>query len=177
MSQLGCRCGERMAKTDCPSPCSLEIFYKFEVERAVERDPSIKLLDFLSGWDEKNDCLREYKMRPEPVDYWFCPACGRIYEVQYIPGGRWLRIYNRVDALINVDMENWTRIYVMLDTETDVATEKVWDLKLADYLQQYDTIHHYISPEETMVSAVDKETSEILYSYVLEDSWAPFTGG
>ena len=97
MSQLGCICGERMTKTSCPSPCSLDIFYDAEVDKAICEDAAITLHSFLSGWDERNDCAKEYMDRPEPVDYWYCPACKRVYEVQYKPGGRWLRIYKKAD--------------------------------------------------------------------------------
>ena len=130
MSQLGCRCGERMTKTDCPSPCSLDIFYEEEVERAVLADPTIALHSFLSGWDEKNDCPKEYKDRLEPVDYWYCPTCKRVYEVQYRPHGRWLRIYKRVQIADSGDISGWRQIYVLPDVETDRATEEDWDILL-----------------------------------------------
>ncbi len=177
MSQLGCRCGERMSKTDCPSPCSLDIFYEEEVDRAVLEDPSIALHSFLSGWDEKNDCAKEYKDRPEPIDYWYCPACKRVYEVQYRPHGRWLRIYKRVRSADPGDISGWRRIYVLPDMETDRATEEDWDILLSDYLQQHNSVLYYLSPDEKIVSAVDRTTSKAKYSYILEDSWTPTSEG
>ena len=148
MSQLGCICGERMTKTSCPSPCSLDIFYKEEIDRAIYEDPSITLHSFLSGWDERNDCAKKYMDRPEPVDYWCCPACKRVYEVQYIPGGRWLRIYKKANDPVAESFEGWTRIYVLPDVETDAATEKDWEIHLSDYLLQHDSIRYYLSPDE-----------------------------
>ena len=126
MSQLGCICGERMTKTRCPSPCSLDIFYKAEVDKAIYEDPSIALHSFLSGWDERNDCTKEYMDRPEPVDYWYCPACKRVYEVQYIPSGRWLRIYKKADIPVADSFESWTQIYVLPDV-TKELTPAVYD--------------------------------------------------
>lgn len=173
MAQLGCRCGERMTKTNCPSPCSLDIFYKEEVDRAINEYPAIALHNFLSGWDERNDCAKEYMDRPEPVDYWYCPVCKRVYEVQYTPGGRWLRIYKKADNLVAESLEGWKRIYVMPDEETDAATEEDWEIRLSDYLQQHDAVLYYLSPDEKIAHAVDKTTAKILFSYELEDSWSP----
>ena len=173
MSQLGCICGERMTKTSCPSPCSLDIFYKEEIDRAIYEDPSITLHSFLSGWDERNDCAKKYMDRPEPVDYWCCPACKRVYEVQYIPGGRWLRIYKKANDPVAESFEGWTRIYVLPDVETDAATEKDWEIHLSDYLLQHDSIRYYLSPDEKIVHAVDKTTKKVHFSYELEDSWSP----
>ena len=177
MSQLGCRCGERMTKTDCPSPCSLDIFYKSEVDKAVADDPSIALHDFLSGWDKRNDCRRDYRVRPEPVDYWFCPVCKRVYEVQYKPHGRWLRIYKRSDTAVPSCFAGRGQIYVMPDEETDAATEENWEVRLSDYLRQHDAVRFYLSPDEKTACAVDAATSKILYCYELEDSWSPSDEG
>ncbi len=144
MSQLGCKCGERMTKTSCPSPCSLDIFYKAGVDKAIYEDPAIALRSFLSGWDERNDCAKAYMDRPEPVDYWHCPVCKRVYEVQYKSGGRWLRIYKKVNIPVTDSFESWTRIYVLPDVETDVATEDDYDIRLSDYLQQHDNVMYYL---------------------------------
>ena len=173
MSQLGCICGERMTKTSCPSPCSLDIFYKAEVDKAIHEVPSITLHSFLSGWDEGNDCAKAYMDRPEPVDYWYCPACKRVYEVQYIPGGRWLRIYKKVDISVADCFEGWSQIYVLPDVETDSATEENWEVHLFDYLQQHDNVRYYLSPDEKIVHAIDKTMAKALFSYELEDSWCP----
>ena len=172
MAQLGCRCGERMTKTECPSPCSLDAFYKEEADRAIHDDPAIALHDFLSGWDERNDCQHEYMDRPEPVDYWFCPVCKRVYEVQNIPHGRWLRIYKKTNIPVSESFDGWKQIYVMPDAETDAAMEEEWEIHLSDYLKQHDSVLYYLSPDETIIHAVEKSSSKVLYSYELEDSWS-----
>lgn len=172
MAQLGCRCGERMTKTFCPSPCTLDIFSKEEIDKAINEEPFIALHNFLEGWDEKNDCKKEYMDRPEPVDYWFCPVCKRVYEVQNIPHGRWLRIYKRSCVPTPENFDDWKQIYVLTDVETDQATEVDWEIKLSDYLRQHDSVLYYLSPDEKTAHAVDKATSKVLFSYVLEDSWS-----
>ena len=166
-----------MTKTSCPSPCSLDIFYDAEVDKAICEDSAIALHSFLSGWDERNDCAKEYMDRPEPVDYWYCPACKRVYEVQYKPGGRWLRIYKKADIPVTDRFEGWTRIYVLPDAETDAATEEDWEIRLYDYLQQHDNGRYYLSPDEKIVHAVDKATEKVLFSYELENSWSPSSEG
>lgn len=172
MSQLGCKCGERMTKTDCPSPCSIAIFYKEEIDNAIRGDSSITLHDFLSGWDAKNYRPCSFMARPVPVDYWFCPACKRVYEVQNIPQGRWLRVYARTDTVVPNSFDEWKQIYVMPDVETDAATEDDFELLLSAYLKQHDGIVYHLSPEESIVCAVDRQTGSVLYSYSLEDSWS-----
>ena len=173
MAQLGCKCGERMTKTDCPSPCSLYIFYKEEVDRAIYDNPNIMLHDFLSGWDVLNNCQHDFMDRPEPVDYWFCPVCKRVYEVQDVPHGRWIRVFKKIADNNHEEVGDWKQIYIMFDTETDAATEDNWEITLFDYLQQHNNILYYLSPNETVVCAVDKKTCQVICSYVLEDSWTP----
>ena len=177
MAQLGCRCGERMYTSDDPSPYILDIYYKVEADKAINDDPEITLHNFMLGWDEKNNCQREYMERPAPVDYWFCPVCKRVYEVQYIPGGRWLRIYHHSDGVVPENFKGWKQIYFMTDTEVYAATEKDWELRLSDYLQQHDAVLYYLSPDEKIVHAVDKAAAKVLFSYELEDAWSPTAGG
>lgn len=171
MAQLRCKCGAYMTKTDCPSPCSLNIFYKKEVDDAIRSDSDIMLHNFLSGWDEKNDCKHTYMNRTEPVDYWFCPTCKRVYEVQNIPHGHWLRIYKRIRSVTITDIENWIPIYVMPDVETDAATEEKREILLSDYLKQNHSVQYILSPDEKVVCAIDSASNKILYSYKLEDIW------
>ena len=173
MSRLGCKCGASMGSSDDPSPYIVYIYYKNEADNAIKDNPEVTLHDFLLGWDEKNECQRDYMDRPEPIDYWFCPVCKRVYEVQYIPGGRWLRIYHRSDVAVPESLEGWKQIYFMTDTEVYDATEEDGDIRLSEYLQQHDSVLYYLSPDEKIVHAVDKTTAKVLFSYELEDSWSP----
>ena len=173
MSQLSGRCGEGMYKTDCPSQYSLFIYYADEVNSAIHDNPTIMLIDFLSNWDTPHDCAKEYMKRNEPVEYWFCPSCKRVYEVQDIPHGRWLRIFTREvpEPKMPFDHSEWNRIYVMTDIETDGATEADYEITLSEFLRQHDTTQYYLSPDERVVCAVDKATDLVIYSYELEDAW------
>ena len=171
MSKLLCKCGEGMSKSDCPSPNSLYIFYKDEVDSAIQHDPNIALHSFLSGWDDNKHCHRTYSLRKEPVDYWYCTECKRIYEVQLIPGGRWLRVFNRIDVAVKDDYSKWKRIYVLTDCDTDAATEENYDIRLVDYLNRHDSIHFYLAHDEKNACALDVATGTVLYSYELEESW------
>lgn len=173
MARLGCRCGATMGTSMCPSPYSIFIYYDSEVRQAIVDDPDITLMDFLTDWDEKHECQKEFMHRPEPVEYWYCIECRRIYEVQAHVGGRWLRVYRRSTDLIPMSFEGWPRIYVMTDMETYAATEMDIKTKLSDYLAQHDAVQYLLSPDESIVCAIAGETGKILYSYVLEDAWLP----
>lgn len=111
--------------------------------------------------------------RNEPVEYWFCPVCKRVYEVQSITCGRWLRIYKKLDNIVSEDFNTWSQIYVISDMDVYAVYEKYPEILLSDYLQQHDSVLYYLSPDERIVHAVDKASSKVLYSYVLEDSWSP----
>lgn len=173
MARLGCKCGEGMYRSDDPSPYIVYIYYKKEVDNAIKDNPEITLNDFLTGWDEQHDCNKNYMDRPEPVDYWFCPACKRVYEVQYIPGGRWLRIYHPLDIAAPERFESWKQIYFLTDTEVYDATEENWEIRLSDYLRQHDAVFYYLSPDEKLVYAVNKESSKVAFAYELEEAWSP----
>lgn len=173
MSRLGCKCGAILGTSDCPSPYSLEIFYESEIMGALTDDPEISLHNFLLGWDEKNERQREYKNRPEPVNYWFCPTCKRVYEVQVHIGGRWLRVYKKASPAVSNICDSWKRIYVMPEVETDAATEKEFGILLSEYLQQHDSIQYYLSPDETVIHAIDSATKTVLFAYILEEAWSP----
>ena len=164
-----------MYKTDCPSEYSLFIYSSSEVEETLQENPAVMLIDFLTNWDSTHDRAKEYMNRKEPVEYWFCPSCKRVYEVQNIPHGRWLRIFKRVEIEdpLQLDYSDWNLIYVMTDVETDHATEEDYEIGLSKYLNSHDSVQNYISPDEKTVYAIEKTTSQILYSYELEDAWLP----
>ena len=173
MARLGCKCGAIMGTSECPSPYSLDIFYDSEIQSALADDPCLKLNDFLTGWSEKEGCQRNYQHRKTPVEYWYCTECHRVYEVQAIPRGRWLRIYNRSDTVIDADYSTWKKIFVMPDTVTDASTEENWEITLDDYLKQHDSVRYYLSPDETIVLAEDSKSLKPLFCYRLEDAWSP----
>ncbi len=172
MARLLCKCGEGMNTTDDPSPCVVDIYYSEEIETALTNDPLLTLHNLKMDWDEKHDCQRSYYVRSEPIDYWFCPVCKRIYEVQLKPEGRWLRIFQKTDVTPQC-CEGWRRIYVLSDIDTYAAKEANENVLLADYLKTHDSPHYFLSPDETLACAIDPANGQVLYSYALEDSWSP----
>ena len=50
MAGLLCRCGYGMESTLCPSPYKLIIYYKNEIDVAMQIDPNITLIDFLNNY-------------------------------------------------------------------------------------------------------------------------------
>lgn len=176
MSKMMCQCGHIMGTSECPSPYSVAIYYAAEIEEALREVPEIHLADFLNDWDERHQCQRNFMKRSEPVDYWYCTECHRIYEAQCKPYGRWVRIYQRIAVPTNkIDFHEWSRIYVMPDIVTDAATEKDYSVSLADFLKQRENIDpiYYLSPDEKTVHAQDQNTGHIVLSYCLEASWSP----
>jgi hypothetical protein len=65
----------------------------------------------------------------------------------------------------------------MPETATYAATEVAPEISLSDYLRQHDSVLYYLSPDETVAHVVDKASSQILLSYVLEDFWSPSAKG
>ena len=170
MARLGCKCGAIMGTTQCPSPFSLFVYYKDEIEQALSDDPDITLFDFLTDWDEKNKCQKEFMHRAERVDYWYCRECRRVYEVQLRPKGHWLRVYKRSDEFSVSEHSDWSQIYVMSDVETYAATEANSKIRLTDYMAKHDAVRYYLSPDETTVYVKNTEDGKILCSYSLEEA-------
>lgn len=174
MARLRCRCGEDMYTSEDPSPCIIDVYYEPEILQAISDDPDITLHNFMMEWDEKNDCEKIFMQRSEPVDYWFCPKCKRVYECQCMPVGlHWLRIFKRTEAPVPKEYSNWKRIVVITDTDRFNAIEEDEDMLLAVFMRWHDSPIYYISPDDTIVHALDKRSREVLFSYVLEDSWEP----
>ena len=44
---------------------------------------------------------------------------------------------------------------------------------ISEYLQQHDSIQYYLSPDETVIHAIDNATKTVLFAYMLEESWSP----
>ncbi len=167
MAGLLCRCGAGMETTTCPSPHKLMIYYKCEIDAALQLDPNITLSDFLSDWSTLRNCHHSYMNRKEPVEYWFCTECSRVYEVQAKPLGHWLRIFKLINSDV-ADYDNWKQIFVLLDVETDDATERDVNASLNQYLKDHDSMKYYISPDESEIVAYSDNSAK---KYILEDTW------
>jgi hypothetical protein len=151
------------------------VYYQSEIEEALSDQSNLRLQDFLAGWDETNECQKQYMKRETPVEYWFCTECKRVYEVQI--HGRWLRVFQRQEpsspTLPQID-GNWKRIYVFPDTVTDTATEADADIGLSDFIKQNCFAREYhSSPDERLVVARNASTKAIEFCYRLEEQWIP----
>ena len=72
MARLGCKCGAEMTNTEAPSKHEINVFYMTEAESAIQMNPEIRLWDFYSGWDEKNNCpvsFYDYPLLPKLEAY------------------------------------------------------------------------------------------------------------
>lgn len=101
MSRMLCKCGSTLGSSISPSPYGLSIYYEEEISDAIKENPKVELSDFLTGWDNVNEMQKDFMNRHEPVEYWYCPECHRVYEIQARVGGRWLRVYCRLKQVFS----------------------------------------------------------------------------
>lgn len=170
MSGLMCLCGHRIGTSECPSPYNIMVYYKSEIDDALSLNPNILVLDFLEDWDPITESSRTYMHRQEPVFYYRCPKCKRVYEVQAKPGGRWLRVFKlEKSSFDNNEHDGWKQIYVLTDIETDKATEENPNITLEQFLNTHNSREYFISPDETRVIEYN---GNVITNFVLEDSWS-----
>ncbi|WP_027205892.1 hypothetical protein [Butyrivibrio fibrisolvens] len=150
MARLGCRCGAEMTNTIAPSNNIISIYYMKEVMDAIDLDPQIRLWDFYTGWDEKNNCNRSFQKRNEPVEYWYCTSCNRVYEVQARSCGKIIRCYRLDDEPYTneLDFSSLTELLVLSDTHMDTLLSKNKELTLLSYLAHNTRSKVYISKDE-----------------------------
>ena len=170
MARMLCKCGEIMGTSVSPSPYIIYVYYEQEVRSAIAENPKIQLTDFLSDWDEVNREQKKFMKRSEPVEYWYCTECQRVYETQAKMGGHWLRAYQRVESQPqNVSFEDWTRIYILKDVETDAALEEAPRLLLSDYLEMHIDICYFIASDERTVIAASTDMQNVQFAYIQEE--------
>lgn len=166
MARLGCKCGAEMSNTVTPSNNILEVFLLKEAKEAIQNNPEIRLWDFYTGWDEKNNCNYSFKRRKEEVEYWYCTECKRIYEVQAISCGKILRIYEPYEKE-EVDLSYITsldELILLWDVEMDERLSANDMMTLKEFLNQDKELRYYISKEERYVFVV-KNKKEIIKVY------------
>ena len=94
MARLGCHCGADMTNTDGPSPHRLNV----------------------TGWDELAECRNSFQNRSEPVEYWYCTECKRIYEVQAVSCGRILRNFKYVsEPTEKCNLDGFEELFILWD--------------------------------------------------------------
>lgn len=168
MARLGCHCGADMTNTEGPSPHRLNVFLKSEIEEALLYNPDIPLWDFYTGWDELSECRNSFQNRSEPVEYWYCTECKRIYEVQAISCGRILRCFKYVSDLTEeYSLEGLEELFILWDKEMDDFLDLGSDYRLKDYISQV-SVKHYISSDQNTIYGIDVSTNKLICKYILE---------
>lgn len=170
MARIGCRCGAEMTNSVAPSQNIMNIFYKAEAVSAIQSNSLIRLWDFYTGWDEKNNCNNTFQNRTEPVEYWYCTECKRVYEVQAKSCGSILRVFCRYEAQ-DCDITkilNLPEIIVLTDIEMDTLLSLNENLLLKDYLCQDKALRYFISGDEKVVYVVNSD-KVVVNIYRLEE--------
>ncbi len=165
MARLGCKCGSEMTNTLSPSKNRLNIYYMKEALDAINSNPQIKLWDFYTGWDEKNSCNNSFMDREEPVEYWFCTNCRRVYEVQAKSCGKITRSYYVCEYINSIDTEysSLAELLVLSDVEMDKLLSQNEKMTLQEYLTQGKTPKVYISADERTVYVKIENNKTMIY--------------
>lgn len=166
MARLGCFCGAEMTNTVAPSKNLLKIFYYNEAEDAIRENPTIRLWDFYTGWDEKNECKNSFMKRTEPVEYWKCSVCKRVYEVQAKSCGRILRAYKPQEEFDedSVRISDLKELLVLEDVEMDDMLSEEEGMTLKEYLNKRKQLRYFISEDEETALMVNGD-NQIVGAY------------
>ena len=171
MARLGCKCGAEMTNTEAPSKHEINVFYMTEAESAIQMNPEIRLWDFYSGWDEKNNCENSFQNRKEPVEYWFCTECKRVHEVQAISCGKIIRSFvpHEISDNQKFDYSMLEKLIVLTDIEMDELLSTNEQLSLSEYINRETPVKYYITKDEKIVYVVKNGQVACLYIYEESD--------
>jgi hypothetical protein len=166
MARLGCKCGAEMTNTEAPSKHELNVFYKSEAEVAIKGNPEIRLWDFYTGWDEKNNCENSFQNRKEPVEYWFCTECKRVHEVQAVSCGRIVRSFEPLEIGVNqlIDYSTLEELIVLTDFEMDELLSTHENMTLSEYIEHEAQARYFITSDEKKVYIVKDGQLTGMYS-------------
>ncbi len=171
MARLACYCGADMTDTNGPSPHLLNVFLRSEIDKALSYNPNICLWDLYTGWDELTECDNSFQNRSEPVEYWYCTECKRIYEVQAISCGRILRCFKSVaDFTEEYNLNGFEELFILWDKEMDDVICKDRYYLLKDYIERTFTIKFFISSDQKTIYGLDVPTNKLICKYILEES-------
>ena len=170
MARLGCKCGAEMTNTEAPSKHEINVFYMTEAESAIQMNPEIRLWNFYSGWDEKNNCENSFQNRKEPVEYWFCTECKRVHEVQSISCGKIIRSFvpHEISDNQKLDYSMLEKLIVLTDIEMDELLSTNEQLSLSEYINRETPVKYYITKDEKIVYVV--KNGQVVSLYIYEES-------
>ena len=77
------------------------------------------------------------KKSSEPVEYWYCTECRRIYEVQAVSCGEVLRVF-KPDANYTdeYNIDNFEELFILWAKEMDDFLDFGRDYRFKDYIVQ-----------------------------------------
>lgn len=169
MSRLGCKCGCIMSSSNCPSPNIIKIFTEEEITSAINYNRSIKLIDFETDWDETQECQKLFTKRPEPVEYWYCNECNRVYEVS-LDLQRWIRVYYKNELPENFGTIATKKLFVFTDKELEDAETENDNILLNDFISKKGYRHYCrTNDDNTKVIVFDSKNDNIIGYYELEE--------
>lgn len=171
MAGLACYCGADMTDTEGPSPHLLNVFLRSETDKALSYNPNICLWDLYTGWDELAECDNSFQNRSEPVEYWYCTECRRIYEVQAVSCGKILRCFKYVSTPAEeYNLDGFEELFVLMDKEMDDIICKDRYYLLKDYIEKPSEIKIFISPDQKNIFVINVATDKLICKYILEES-------
>ena len=163
MARLGCLCGNSLSNSDCPSANIIEVYYKDDVAKQIAEDQK------LSFWD--------YYCEDRDYDFWFCPKCKRVYQVDMRVIKTW-RTYcleqlqnDKAKEKPSDNCNDWQEIYVISDIDRYELTEYgfVHGLLLSEFVKKANFKYTYfVSPDKRKIVAFDKDSKNVAFAYSLE---------
>ena len=156
MARLGCRCGNALSSTNVPSPNLLHIYSVEEVNQAIAECPEKLLLDYQTDY-----------IGPE---YWYCPICKRVYEVEATPQGQATAVYHETKGNPASDSSKLSAWYVLSDKAMYDAEEEDFNLTIKDFFHSLSCTSIYYTDEQKSHVYHKNENEEALHQvYEKED--------
>ncbi|MCD8295253.1 MAG: hypothetical protein LUE27_08440 [Clostridia bacterium] len=166
MARYQCKCGHIMHDTDDPSEYVLEVYTGSEIEDALKYNPDLLWFHLLQGWDEKQQCMKQYMHHPEAF-YWYCTKCKRVTEVD-VQALHGTRVYKRIAKIPKGCDESWDTLYAVREVDIFPYTDANDDLTEDEYINRIPHKYSYkISPDKSRVIAYDNE-GKPAFEYALE---------
>lgn len=125
MARLGCICGEELTNTICPSPHRLKISFLSDINKAIAENPELTLWDYYTEWNSVENKQQNYDSHSKAIEYWYCTSCKRVYLVEAVPCGKWLKVYKPSYEANGIFMPS---------QEYDYAVA-LWDMKMDELLE------------------------------------------
>lgn len=171
MARLGCKCGNTLSNSMCPSENVIYVMNKKRVEAALGYNPHLTLMDFITNWDELTDSKRVFIS--EEYDFWYCTECKRVIQCEIHIGGKALAVYKPVANEISIAFNELLRLeelIVFTNFAEDAATESDPPIKLSCFIDSLPKIRYFISDDRQFVYVYDCDAKKVSSVYQFEVS-------